>query len=360
MKSYKLQTHEKIFETGIILENIVINKENRDKLEKTKQKIDEHAGKWDINKKISNIYEYVYTSSNSKKNICDKSPISRSYFKLCEIITDFDLKKDNISICCIAEGPGGFVEYLLENIKNISNLFANTLLSEDNSIPKWNFIIKKNKLIQFLNGVDNTGDIYNLENIDNFILTVGKNSCDLITSDGGIDYSNNYNNQEIDSYKLIYSEIFIVLNLQKKGGSFVIKIFDIFYYNTIQLLYILYLCYEEVIITKPYTSRPSNSEKYIVCKNFNIDNNLEELLNYMRNHNWSDTNLSLKIPNSFLLDIKIFNDQFVLNQINTINEVINQINKNLKIYNPSEDQIKKSIEWCKNYNLPINKYYISM
>ena len=50
---------------------------------------------------------------------------------------------------------------------------------------------------------------------------------------------------------------------------------DIHTTNTLQMLFILSNYFEKVIITKPYTSRPANSEKYIVCKNFNgIDDTL--------------------------------------------------------------------------------------
>ena len=64
---------------------------------------------------------------------------------------------------------------------------------------------------------------------------------DLVTADGGFDYSTDYNKQELSSYKLIYSEIYIALNIQKDNGSFVLKVFDIFYHKTIQLIYLLYL-----------------------------------------------------------------------------------------------------------------------
>ena len=59
-----------------------------------------------------------------------------------------------------------------------------------------------------------------------FINKVGENTCHLITADGGFDYSNDYNNQEKDSIRLIYSEIFLAMNLQAKHGCFICKIFD--------------------------------------------------------------------------------------------------------------------------------------
>ena len=93
-----------------------------------------------------------------------------------------------------------------------------------------------------------------------FIKTCGKETCQLVTgSDGGFDYTDDFE-QELSSYKLFYSEIMITLNIQKKGGIFICKMFDLFYTSTLQLLFILYLSYETISFTKPLTSRQSNSE----------------------------------------------------------------------------------------------------
>ena len=46
------------------------------------------------------------------------------------------------------------------------------------------------------------------------------------------------------------------------------KIFDIFHKETVLLLSILIRSYKNVYIHKPCISRESNSEKYIICKNF--------------------------------------------------------------------------------------------
>jgi 23S rRNA U2552 (ribose-2'-O)-methylase RlmE/FtsJ len=58
--------------------------------------------------------------------------------------------------------------------------------------------------------------------------------------------------------------------MQKKGGHFVLKVFDTFSSSMIELMYLLTYLYEEVSITKPLTSRPANSEKYILCTKFKM------------------------------------------------------------------------------------------
>ena len=91
---------------------------------------------------------------------------------------------------------------------------------------------------------------------------------DLITADGGFDFSMDFNKQEEYITKLLFGQVCYALCIQKPGGSFILKIFDCFMEHTIDILYILSSFYEKVYITKPHTSRYANSEKYIVCKNF--------------------------------------------------------------------------------------------
>ena len=84
-----------------------------------KNKISTHYNNnssWDKVKKFSNEYEFIYTSSyaNDYKNISNITPVSRSFFKLWEIINNYDdiipLNTDNLKTAHIAEGPGGFIE----------------------------------------------------------------------------------------------------------------------------------------------------------------------------------------------------------------------------------------------------------
>lgn len=44
------------------------------------------------------------------------------------------------------------------------------------------------------------------------------------------------------------------------------KIFDVFTPFTVGLVYILYCHFDSISIIKPLSSRPANSERYIICK----------------------------------------------------------------------------------------------
>lgn len=340
--------------------NSIFNSNINDKLYKKitskKSEIDNVQDMWGLAKKISNDYEYIYTSSNHRKNISSIIPVSRSFFKLREIIYDFKL---NISgkCSCIAEAPGGFMQSLLifckEQRIDLNIINGITLLSDnkDNKdIPYWNSNILNNDKIKICNGFDNTGDLYKLKNVLYFIKFNGKNNCSLVTADGGFDYTSNFE-QELSSYKLFYSEIFIALNIQEEKGSFICKFFDLFHYSTLQLIYILFLSYEKISFIKPFTSRQSNSEKYVVCqgfKGFNV-----ELSNLMCSHFGQD-NLPIELPNLFIEIINNYHDKFITNQINRIDYTLQLIKDRRIKEKPRQKQISLAIEWCKKYEIKVN------
>ena len=58
------------------------------------------------------------------------------------------------------------------------------------------------------------------------------------------------------------------LVLPKRGGDFVLKTFGNAQLATRECIALLAYCYETVSIIKPFTSRATNDERYIVCQNF--------------------------------------------------------------------------------------------
>ena len=61
-------------------------------LNNIKERIEEYSEEWDIYKKYTNPYEFIHTNiPNKKKNISKYKPLSRSYYKMVEIIQHFYL-----------------------------------------------------------------------------------------------------------------------------------------------------------------------------------------------------------------------------------------------------------------------------
>ena len=358
--------------------NIIIFKKFNDLISNKKKEIDnENIQKyWDKMKKIGNPYELIYTSYNKKRkndSISLYSPISRSYFKLWEIYYSFQLfdnQKNNINFVHLAEGPGGFMEASmnyckLNKIKNCT-YWGITLAPTDEFVPDWNKLKKnftkdKNCFIEY-------GDLYNYEDVKKFIEKT--KSCHIVTADGGFDYSSDFNGQELNSCRIIYSEIVTALNVLNKDGHFIIKLFDLFSLTSLQLLELLNQCFKQVIIYKPETSRPANSEKYLVCTHFldNLTNQAKQKL-LMNIKEWSAIeNLNnnenyvilkdYKVSNQLFYDLNEFNNKYLNDQIKSINSIIhiieNKLSKN-EYHNTLKEQVLKATQWCKKYNVQINE-----
>jgi 23S rRNA U2552 (ribose-2'-O)-methylase RlmE/FtsJ len=182
----------------------------------------------------------------------------------------------------LAEGPGGFIEAVCNKRSNVNDrYYGMTILIDetDDNVPGWNktsSFLEKRPNIQIEVGADGTGNILHIENFD-YCVSKYASSMDLITADGGFDFSKDFNKQEISIMHLLWAQVCYAVCLQKCGGNFVLKIFDIFHSHTIDILYILAGFYSEVNVCKLQTSRIGNSEKYVVCKGFRFENNLEFL-----------------------------------------------------------------------------------
>lgn len=360
MKTYVIPIRNFTLELNADVSNEILNKELYETIQNKKKEIDNVRYKWDSAKKISNDYEYIYTSSNYRKNISHIIPVSRSFFKLREIIYDYKLMIQGNS-ACIAEAPGGFIQSLLKHSEDrgisITKIFGITLVSDNKDIPYWNPTLIKDERVSISKGVDDTGDLYNLMNVISFIKLCGKSNCQIVTGDGGFDYTTDFE-QELSSYKLFYSEIMIALNIQKMGGTFICKLFDLFYRSTLNLLFILYISYESISFIKPSTSRQSNSEKYIVCRGFKGYN--KTIANLMCSYFYKDM-IPIMLPDQFISLINEYHKLFIKNQIKRIDSTLNIITTRKLADKPSYRQIKLAKEWCIQYRIPINKscYYLN-
>ena len=249
-----------------------------------KKQIYEYEYDWDIFKKYTNPFEFIHTNIPNKKYCISKyKPISRAYFKMVELIHTFNLGIDSphpIRTFHLAEGPGGFIEAVAKlRMSSKDSYIGMTLLDSkhDPNIPGWKkteSFLREFKNVQIENGIDGTGNILSFKNFVYIHSTYGS-SMDLITADGGFDFSDDFENQELNMVPLLYGQIIYALCMQKQGGSFVLKIFDIFLQQTIDMMALLSSMYQQVYITKPNSSRYANSEKYIVCKGFIPSSSIE-------------------------------------------------------------------------------------
>ncbi len=339
---------------------------------KNKSKIEEVQQEWDNIKKFINPYEFIHTPiPNYKTSVAKYKPISRSYFKFIEISSMLQLidnfNEIKLTSFHLAEGPGGFIEALANLRKNINDKYYGiTLISNDNNIPGWkksNELFKKYPNIILEKGISENGDLLDNQNYD-YCCDKYKNSMDIITADGGFDFSIDFNLQEELSSKLILTEIIYAISLQKQNGHFLLKIFDSFKKSTVESLYILSCFYEKVYIVKPNTSRYANSEKYIVCKNFKFKSTeylfkkFSNIIQDCSNKKFIDSILSYELPYLFINRLEEINSIIGQQQIESITNTLNLINhknKNDKLDQLKNNNITKCSNWCLKYKQPYYK-----
>jgi len=373
----------KLDSTDIIIQegsnNIYISKTLKIYLSSIKERIDKYSLEWDIYKKYTNPYEYIQTPiPNDNYSVSTVKPLSRSYFKLIEIMSSHKLLygyiKEPIKSFHLAEGPGGFIEAISHLRKNKHDIYYGmTLLDDKTGIPGWNkssYFLKKNQNVIIEKGIDNTGNLYNYDNLEYCAKKYG-NSMDIITGDGGFDFSVDFNDQETTSTRLIFSQMCFALSMQKKGGKFILKFFDCFNRATIDMIYIIYMFYENCYITKPVTSRVANSERYLVCLNFKYTNTSNLLPKWKEMYNKIESGIIIKgflnkeIPYYFLNKLEEINLIIGKTQIENILYTIKLINIKLtteresKIQAIKKKNIDKCINWCKKHNVPYYNKIIS-
>jgi hypothetical protein len=168
------------------------------------------TSEWEYYKKIVNPYELVYTQKkyqNFPESVCLLHPLSRSYFKMIEILGLTEFFKpvkphQKLRSAHVCEGPGGFIEALLnlctKNSWTLDSALAMTLRPSKANIPGWKrayHFLRKAPMVQIEYGADDTGDIMSPANQTAF-LEKTRSRCHIFTADGGFDFSEHYGTQE--------------------------------------------------------------------------------------------------------------------------------------------------------------------
>lgn len=234
---------------------------------------------WEFAKKISNPYEIVYTYKDAHipTSISVIKPLSRSYFKMVEMLTltDFLSKPPGpgLRTAHACEGPGGFIEAIYDlapkKRHHVRQTHAITLRSTRSHIPGWRRaqqFMNRHREIRIEYGPDNTGNILRKENRAAFIAE--SRAVHIFTADGGFDFTSNYSAQESIIFPLLLASIHIGFSCLGQEGLFILKVFDCFSTASKQLIAFLSAHFNKWTLYKPATSRPCNSEHYFIGSGF--------------------------------------------------------------------------------------------
>lgn len=245
--------------------------------------------------KVTNILDQFAEFRKSLKNTLKMPYITNAFLKCWEMIQDYELIPSDHSsdyrVFCNAEFPGAFIfaihHYMATATRNNKfEWFASSLWPGEKDILKDQFgLYRKYRNKWLMNSTDQLGDVTNLKTIDHIYDKIGE-SVDLYTSDIGIGLNaENFNDQEEIETSLNLGQIISGLVSLKNGGHLVCKMFMFFTPFNISLLSTLTNMFTEFYISKPLTSRPGNSEIYIIGKGYKGYNaskkKIEELKNFL-------------------------------------------------------------------------------
>jgi hypothetical protein len=180
----------------------------------------------------------------------------------------------------------------------------------------------------------------------------------LITADGGFDFSTDFNNQEENFVRLFLSELYTAALIQKAGGSFIVKVFDMFTIETNILVSILNKLYEKVFVVKPFTSRPANSERYLVCLKYVHGPKNLTLLNDCKNELVNQCGIEKSLSKYLIPDVVrklcVYNTYYAGRQIYYLQETLNEAKmKQIDRYRSDHylETEQKCKDWCDHYEL---------
>ncbi|KAL9647450.1 hypothetical protein ABK040_006811 [Willaertia magna] len=264
----------------------------------------------------------------------------------------------------ICAGPGGFTEYLYYRYKT-------------EKAKGWGFTLKSKKDDWKLNrfnpesphdnfevyyGEDGTGDITKNENIRALskLIDQGTNGrgVALVTGDGGFSVHGVENSQEYLTHQLVLCQMITALMILRKGGAFVCKLFDLNTWFSCSLMFILHQNFDNMTIVKPFSSRPANSERYVICKG--LKKRQPSILNYLFDANIKLSNREnikslvdcsvMENDEKFSTFMRESNDRIASGQVSFLQKIKNAVeDKYLEI---QEKQNKMRDLCLQEWNLP--------
>lgn len=234
----------------------------------------------------------------------------------------------------IAEAPGNFMlainHYLRTNYPLISwdwlaNSYRDVMAySRDSDIMAANshYLPDQYGLIaqykdRWLFGADGDGDITSVANLRSFRQEVQSRfagELQFMTSDVKyVPIQNNYDEEENINIPVHMGHLLCALMCLSKGGIMMLKEFTFFEAPSISLLYLMACTFEQVLIVKPETSRPANSEVYILGIGYRANltpiqmESLLNIMNYIRFLNTEDGSPAIfqqgAIPKEFVAEV---------------------------------------------------------
>lgn len=164
----------------------------------------------------------------------------------------------------------------------------------------------------------------------------------------------------------IIKEILLTISNSKKNTNSIIKVGNLFSQITIDCVYILSLCFNEVYIYKPASSPAMLDDKWLVCKDFKLISTdylqpiFKKTLNILNiaENDYFYSLYNRKISNNYINVLVEANSVIGQQQLESINNTITLIEqgrKKEKIDALKRQQTVRCLEWHKKFGVILNK-----
>ena len=300
--------------------------------------------------KAINPYEYIFSKvPGSKFSVSKLKPITNLFYDCLEIISTMNI----------------FENYKLMTIKSIH--IGNNYLDSQECFE----LIRENQNDEYYCSNELDENFYKI--INDITEKYSDKRVNIIFYEI---HKDKFHKDNLNLYFIELLEILkIVLKHQCDNGICIIKIDSVFYKPIIDILYIFSSLYEKTYIIKPNTSNITSFEKFIVCKNFFLDDvKIEIYKNYYNticqfindfhinselNQNQIVSIMEGDVPYYFMNKINDMNNIIGQQQLESMDQLINIIkskNRDDKLESFRKTNIQKSVNWCEKYKIPCNKF----
>ena len=350
--------------------------EFRERLNTTKSKLDVFYISSKKDKNFANNWNYFQHIIDNYKSLRGKikmqynaQNVSNAWLKYYEILNEYKIK-DAKKVFFNAELPGSslcaFNHFMKTSGKDYEWWAASLMPSENNKIDAlgdYYGIYELNKS-HWLISPEHDGDSTDIKNIEYYSNTIGEKTSvggvNLYSHDAGIDVSCdssgniNFNAQETANARIHLGCALAGFLTMRRGADFIAKQYTLFETLTWNLILVYAGLFDEFYLCKPLTSRPYNSEIYLIGKGFKgIDDTTKKILTD-KLINFDMKPILSETSTTHLGDIRRFAKRVFNQQINSINDNINLFNEyrfKLGILNKDLKPIKdKRInEWLEKY-----------
>ena len=296
--------------------------------------------------------------------------ISQAWIKMYEIITDCNLiptnRKGVFKSFHICEAPGTFISCINNYIhtKTSYDAFEWKAQSLHPRLAKiqddYDFIKKYPNHWDF--GVDNTGDITNIENIKHYAKMAKDINVNLMTSDCGLPWG------DPKYYQVAYASYVSLLYSLPKNGTMLYKILSPIDIPLIwNLIYMTYKNFKEMYFFKPVQNSQSR-EFYIIGKGYlGIEQTiLDKLLDLIPKFEKSGVGSKFNkeeydlfndtYPEEFVIQVQDICERLASNYVNSIERIIYYVDNSDELGKEYQKHIEsymkeKNEDWIRKYKV---------